>query len=193
MTMTQEEIIKMELEHFYNERKKVQNEFILAKKNNNPHEIRRNFEKMVMIDEIIEAKKEKLNNKDNSTINDLIAKDIIRLIDRVELAKCKGYLKELGVKGYSKLNTREIRGTLVDILRKMPNNEYALNIYNENKVRLDMFKYEVCETLELSKYRFDKDIDNFTVSGVQSVRAGGKTQQCNKYCRREVYKKMLEG
>ena len=55
-----------------------------------------------------------------------------------------------------------------------------------------MFKYELCETLKISSYRFDKEKDSFTVSGIQSVRAGGKTQQYAKFCRKEVYKKMLE-
>lgn len=124
-------------------------------------------------------------------IDDLIVKDTIKLIDRLDMPKCKEYLKEIGVKGYSKLAANETRELLAKKLREQ-SNEYVLKIYNDNKVRLDMFKYEVCDTLEISKYKLDKDIDKFTISGVQSVRAGGKTQQCNKYCRREVYKKMLE-
>ena len=124
-------------------------------------------------------------------INKLIIRDTIRLVDRIELVRCKHYLKVLGIKGYSKLSASDLRKMLVENLKKQ-NDEYILAIYNDNKVRLDMFKYELCETLKISSYRFDKEKDSFTVSGVQSVRAGGKTQQCAKFCRKEVYKKMLE-
>ncbi len=130
-------------------------------------------------------------NGTNDVINDLIAKDVIKLIDRIELVMCKKYLKELNIKGYSKLKAEEIRKFLVDELKKQ-NIEYILKIYNENKIRLDMFKYEVCDTLELSNYKFNKKKNNFTISGIQSIRAGGKTQKCNKYCRIEIYKAKLE-
>lgn len=126
----------------------------------------------------------------NFIIDDLIVRNTIELIDRIDIVKCKEYLKEMGVKGYSKLAANEIRELLAKKLKEQ-SNEYVLKIYDENKVRLDMFKYEICDTLKISKYKLDKDIDKFTISGVQSVRAGGKTQQCNKYCRRDVYKRMF--
>ena len=129
-------------------------------------------------------------NDINCTINDLVVKDVIRLIDRIEIIMCKKYLKELNIRGYSKLKAVEIRKLLADELKKQ-NIEYILKIYNENKIKLDMFKYEVCDTLKLSNYKFDKEKNNFSVSGVQSIRAGGKTQKCNKYCRIEIYKAKL--
>lgn len=128
----------------------------------------------------------------NFIIDDLIVRNTIELIDRIDIVKCKEYLKEIGVKGYSKLAANEIRELLAKKLKEQ-SNEYVLKIYDENKVRLDMFKYEICDTLQLSKYKLDKDIDSFTISGTQSLRAGGKMQQYNKYCRREVYRKMLQG
>ena len=130
------------------------------------------------------------NCESSSLIDDLIIKDTIGLIDRIELVKCKTYLKELGIKGYSKLSAKEMREVLAKAL-KTQSNEYVLKVYNENKVRLDMFKYEVCEALDLSIYKFNKEKDRFVVSGIQSVHAGGKTQQCNKYCRRKIYEEMF--
>lgn len=123
-------------------------------------------------------------------IDDLIVKDTIELIDRLDMPKCKEYLKEMGVKGYSKLAANETRELLAKKLREQ-SNEYVLKIYDDNKVRLDMFKYEICDILQLSKYKLDKDIDSFTISGTQSLRAGGKMQQYNKYCRRDVYRRMF--
>ena len=129
-------------------------------------------------------------NDINCIINDLVAKDVIRLIDRIELVMCKKYLKELNIRGYSKLKAEEIRKLLADELKKQ-NIEYILKIYNENKIKLDMFKYEVCDILKLSNYKFDKEKNSFSVSGIQSIRAGGKTQKYNKYCRIEIYKVKL--
>lgn len=123
-------------------------------------------------------------------IDDLIVKDTIKLIDRLDIPKCKEYLRELDIKGYSTLSAKEIREVLSKVLKNQ-SKEYVLKVYNENKVKLDMFKYEICDILQLSKYKLDKDIDSFTISGTQSLRAGGKMQQYNKYCRRDVYKRMF--
>lgn len=127
---------------------------------------------------------------ENDMVVDMIVKDTISLVNRIELVKCKKYLKELGVKNYSKLNASDTRECLVKML-KLQDKEYVLKIYIENKVRLDMFKYEVCEVLGISIYKFNQEKENFIISGVQSVKAGGKTQECSKFCRIYIYEKML--
>lgn len=119
-------------------------------------------------------------------IDQIIVKDTLRLIDRIITSRCKRMLGRIGVKGYYKLNMIDTKKLLNIELVKM-NDEIILEFYNDNKVVLDMFKYEVIEVLDISKYEFNKIKDSIKVSGEQIVNVAGKPKTVIKYDRRSVY------
>lgn len=67
-----------------------------------------------------------------------------------------------------------------------------LEIYKEHQIRLDMFKYEVCEVLNITRWGFSKIKHNLKVSGTQVVNIGCKPKECKKYDRRFIYEYKLE-
>ena len=88
-------------------------------------------------------------------IDKFIIKDTIHLIDRIITSECKKILGKISIKKYTNLKEKEVK----ELLKKhLPNvePEIVLNIYNEHKVKLDMFGYEVCEVLNISKWKFNK-------------------------------------
>lgn len=50
-----------------------------------------------------------------------------------------------------------------------------------------MFKYEVCQVLNISKWRFNKIKHTFKISGKQVVNINCKPKVVNKYNRRFIY------
>lgn len=119
-------------------------------------------------------------------IDKLIIKDTITLIDRIRTNECKKILGKIGVKKYSDLKEKEAKGLLkIHLTEVAP--EIILDIYKEHQIKLDMFKYEVCETLNISNWRFDKIKMNLEVSGTQVVNVGCNPKVCIKYDRRFIY------
>ena len=62
-------------------------------------------------------------------------------------------LGRIGVKGYYKLDMLNTKELLANELSKR-SDDIILEFYNDNKVVLDMFKYEVIEALGISKYHW---------------------------------------
>ncbi|MGL4731697.1 MAG: hypothetical protein ACRCW0_08940 [Clostridium sp.] len=124
------------------------------------------------------------------SIDKMIAKDTLELVDRIVTSKCKKMLGRIGVKGYYKLNMVDTK-KLLNIELGKKNEELILEFYKDNKVVLDMFKYEVIETLNISKYEFDKIRGNLKVSGKQIINIGKIPKTVIKYDRRSVYKLII--
>ncbi|EGT4669058.1 hypothetical protein DFW37_17845 [Clostridioides difficile] len=126
-------------------------------------------------------------------IDELIIKDTIKLIDRITTNECKKILGRIGIRGYSDLKEREIKVLLKEHLPEV-SPEIIIGIYKEHQIKLDMFKYEVCEILNISNWRFDKIKMRLEVSGTQVVNIGCRSKVVKKYDRRFIYeyKKMLK-
>ena len=123
-------------------------------------------------------------------IDKFIIKDTIHLIDRIITSECKKILGKIGIKKYTNLKEKEVK----ELLKKhLPNveSEIILNIYNEHKVKLDMFGYEVCETLNITKWKFNKIKHTLKISGTQVVNINCKPKIINKYDRRFIYKILI--
>lgn len=126
------------------------------------------------------------NTYEVDDIDKLIIEDTIKLIDRVTTSKCKKKLGRIGVKKYTKLKEKEVKKLLKENLIEQ-NPEVVLKFYNENKVIIDMFKYEVCEALDISKWEFDNIKKKLKVSGKQVVNICSFPKECKKYDRRTIY------
>ena len=100
-------------------------------------------------------------------------------------------LGRIGVKGYYKLDMLNTKELLANELSKR-SDDIILEFYNDNKVVLDMFKYEVIEALGISKYEFDKIKHKLKVSGEQIVNIGDMPKKVIKYDRRSVYSLVME-
>lgn len=124
-------------------------------------------------------------------IDRLIARDTIKLIDRITTNECKKILGKIGIKKYSKLREKEVKKLLKEQLPK-ESTKIVLDIYNEHQVKLDMFRYEVCDVLNISKWKFDSIKYDLKVSGTQVVNVCCKPKVVNKYDRRFVYKILLK-
>ncbi|WP_107602653.1 hypothetical protein [Clostridioides difficile] len=123
-------------------------------------------------------------------IDKFIIKDTVKLIDRITTNECKKLLGRIGIKKYSDLKEKEVK----ELLKKhLPNvaPEIVLNIYKEHQVKLDMFKYEVCEVLSISEWRFNKIKHTFKISGTQVVNINCKPKVVSKYDRRFIYEVKL--
>lgn len=123
-------------------------------------------------------------------IDKFIIKDTIHLIDRIITSECKKILGKIGIKKYTNLREKEVK----ELLKKHLSNvepEIVLNIYNEHKVKLDMFGYEVCEVLNISKWKFNKIKHTLKISGTQVVNINCKPKIINKYDRRFIYEILI--
>ena len=123
-------------------------------------------------------------------IDKFIIKDTIHFIDRIITSECKKILGKIGIKKYTNLREKEVK----ELLKKhLPNvePEIVLNIYNEHKVKLDMFGYEVCEVLNISKWKFNKIKHTLKISGTQVVNINCKPKIINKYDRRFIYEILI--
>ncbi|CED93241.1 hypothetical protein [Romboutsia ilealis] len=123
-------------------------------------------------------------------IDKFIVKDTIHLIDRIITSECKKILGKIGIKKYTNLREKEVK----ELLKKHLSNvepEIVLNIYNEHKVKLDMFGYEVCEVLNISKWKFNKIKHTLKISGTQVVNINCKPKIINKYDRRFIYEILI--
>lgn len=130
------------------------------------------------------------NKYEPDEIDRLIIKDTIHLIDRIITSECKKILGKIGIKKYTNLREKEVK----ELLKKhLPNvePEIVLNIYNEHKVKLDMFGYEVCEVLNISKWKFNKIKHTLKISGTQVVNINCKPKIINKYDRRFIYEILI--
>ena len=134
----------------------------------------------------------KFNNKEHEVddVDRIIIQYTLKLIDRVLTSTCKKTLGRIGVKGYSELKSQDTKNLLKEHLPKQ-SEEIILRFYRENKVVLDMFKYEVCEVLNISEWRFSKIKYDLKISGTQVVNICCKPKICNKYDRRFIYEKLL--
>ncbi|WP_071121190.1 hypothetical protein [Romboutsia timonensis] len=119
-------------------------------------------------------------------IDRCIVKDTIKLIDRITTNECKKLLGRIGIKKYSNLKEKEVKELLKSHLPNVAP-EIVLKIYREHQVKLDMFAYEVCEVLNISKWRFNKIKYNLKISGTQVVNISCKPKIVNKYDRRFIY------
>ena len=123
---------------------------------------------------------------ETSKIDIFIIRDTIKLIDRIKTNACKKILGKIGVKKYSDLKEKEVK----DILKKHlaeQSPEMVLEIYKEHQIKLDCFKYEVIEILNISRWSFSKIKHTLKVSGTQVVNIGCKPKVCKKYDRRFIY------
>ena len=130
------------------------------------------------------------NKYEPDEIDILIIKDTIHLIDRIITSECKKILGKIGIKKYTNLKEKEVK----ELLKKHLSNvepEIVLNVYNEHKVKLDMFGYEVCEALNISKWKFNKIKHTLKISGTQVVNINCKPKIINKYDRRFIYKILI--
>lgn len=119
-------------------------------------------------------------------IDRLIIRDTIRLIDRITTNECKKILRRIGIKKYTDLKEKEVK----DLLKKhLPEQhpEIVLKIYKQYHIKLDMFRYEVCEILNISKWEFDKIKNKLNVSGTQVVNVCCRPKICKKYDRKFIY------
>ncbi|MDO4925357.1 MAG: hypothetical protein Q3980_06865 [Turicibacter sp.] len=123
-------------------------------------------------------------------VDRIIIQDTLKFIDRVLTSACKKTLGRIGIKGYSELNSQETKNLLKEHLAKQ-SDEIILKFYRENKVVLDMFKYEVCEVLNISEWRFSKIKYDLKISGTQVVNVCCKPKICNKYDRRFIYEILI--
>lgn len=123
---------------------------------------------------------------ETNEIDRLIIKDVIKLIDRITTSECKKILGKIGIKNYTDLKEKEVKTLLKEHLPEVAS-ETMLEIYKEHQIRLDMFKYEVCEVLNITQWRFSKIKHTLKVSGTQVVNIGGYPKTVNKYDRRFIY------
>lgn len=123
-------------------------------------------------------------------IDRLIIRDTVEFIDRITTDECKKILGKIGIKRYSNLKEKEVKGLLKKYLPEV-DPEIILEIYKEHQTKLDMFRYEVSEVLNISKWQFDKIKHKFKVSGVQVVNVNCNPKYVNKYDRRSVYQIMM--
>ncbi|WP_042275557.1 hypothetical protein [[Clostridium] dakarense] len=124
-------------------------------------------------------------------IDVFVIRDTIKLIDRITTNECKKIVGKIGIKKYTDLKEKEVKELLKKHLLEQPP-EVVLEIYKEHQIKLDMFKYEVCEVLNISKWKFGKIKSNFEISGTQVVNVGRKPKKCKKYDRRFIYEYKLE-
>lgn len=127
---------------------------------------------------------------ETNEIDRLIIKDVIKLIDRITTSECKKILGKIGIKNYTDLKEKEVKILLKEYLPEVEP-ETMLDIYKEHQIRLDMFKYEVCEVLNISVYKFDKIKSTLKVSGQQVVNVRNIPKVVNKYDRRFIYEILL--
>lgn len=123
---------------------------------------------------------------ETSKINRLLIKDTIKHIDRIDMRTCKKFLGRIGIKGYYNLNNKNTKELLKNELYKRKNCT-VLEFYRDNQIKLDCFKYEVIELLNISSWEFDKIKHQLKVSGTQVVNIGCKPKTVNKYDRRFIY------
>ncbi|RDY29743.1 hypothetical protein CHL78_000815 [Romboutsia weinsteinii] len=123
-------------------------------------------------------------------IDKLIIKDVVKLIDRITTSECKKILGKVGIKNYTDLKEKEVKTLLKEHLPEVEP-EIILWIYKEHQVRLDMFKYEVCEVLNITQWRFGKIKHNLKISGKQVVNIAGHPKTVNKYDRAYIYELLL--
>lgn len=124
-------------------------------------------------------------------IDNIIVQDTLRLINRVVTTKCKQMLGCIGVKGYYKLDMLSTKELLYNKLAEKKES-IILEFYKDNKIVLDMFKYEVVEILGISNYEFNKIKHKLNISGEQIVNVGGIPKKVIKYDRRSVYSFYME-
>lgn len=124
-------------------------------------------------------------------IDIFVIRDTIKLIDRITTSECKKILGKIGIKNYTDLKEKEVKILLKEGLQKVAP-ETILDIYKEHQIRLDMFKYEICEVLNITQWRFSKIKHTLKVSGTQVVNVGCKPKVVKKYDRRFVYEIKLE-
>lgn len=128
---------------------------------------------------------------ETNEIDRLIIKDVIELIDRITTSECKKILGKIGIKKYTYLKEKEVKRVLKEHLPEVAP-EIILDIYKEHQIRLDMFKYEVCEVLDITQWRFSKIKNILKVSGTQVINIECKPKECKKYDRRFIYQYKLE-
>ncbi|KPI48389.1 hypothetical protein ACWTV9_10245 [Clostridioides difficile] len=119
-------------------------------------------------------------------IDRLIIRDTIRLIDRITINECKKILGKIGIKKYTDLKEKEVKALLKKYLPEQPP-ERILEIHKEHQIRLDCFKYEVIEILNISKWRFNQIKHDLKVSGTQVVNISCRPKVVNKFDRRFIY------
>jgi hypothetical protein len=116
----------------------------------------------------------------------MIVEDTINLLERVTKISCRRFLSKLGIKGYYNLNEFDVKNLLRNELRK-EKEEIVLEFYESNKIKLDMFKYEVTNTLKISNYEFNEIKGKLKVSGVEVVNINKRPKHVLKYDRKCVY------
>lgn len=156
-------------------REKYQVRFINNKEDSKLYEV---FTEVLNID---------YKDKEVDTVDMMLSKDVINIIDRLDVNTCKKYLGRVGIKGYYNLNKADTVKLLKEQLRSN-REQITLDLYNENKVKLDMYAYEVVEALNISRWRFNQIKDSLLISGTQVVNIGGKPKTVNKYDRKFIYK-----
>lgn len=119
-------------------------------------------------------------------VDRMIIKDVIKLIDRLDIITCRKIASKLDVKGHYKLTKANIVKLLRNELHNL-NERALLEIYEENKVLLDMYAHEVINALEISNYRFNKIKNTLKVSGTRKIFINNHTKTIKMYDRRFIY------
>ncbi|MDY4575258.1 MAG: hypothetical protein SPD90_09390 [Intestinibacter sp.] len=132
-----------------------------------------------------------LYDREITVVDKMVINDTISLIHRLDLPTCKKLLGRIGLKGYTNLNYSEVQKLLKENLPKQ-NDRLILKFYEENRVKLGCFKYEVINILNISDYKFYKIKNSLKVVGTQIVTNKDYSKKVNKYDRKYIYEIKLK-
>lgn len=130
-------------------------------------------------------------DKEINTVDKMVINDTISLIHRLDLPTSKKILGRMGLKGYTNLKYNEVQSLLKENLPKQ-SDRLILKIYDENKIKLSCFKYEVVDILNISEYKFQKIKKSLKVVGTQTVTNKDYSKKVNKYDRKYIYEIKLK-
>lgn len=124
-------------------------------------------------------------------VDKMVITDTINLVHRLDYPTSKKILGRIGIKGYTNLKYNEVQSLLKVNLPKQ-SDRLILKIYDENKIKLGCFKYEVVDILNISEYKFQKIKKSLKVVGTQIVTNKNYSKKVNKYDRKYIYEIKLK-
>lgn len=132
-----------------------------------------------------------LYDREITIVDKMVITDTISLIHRLDLPTSKKILGRIGLKGYTNLNYNQVQSLLKENLPKA-DDRLILKFYDENKIKLSCFKYEVVDILNISEYKFQKIKKSLKVVGTQTVTNKDYSKKVNKYDRKYIYEIKLK-
>lgn len=129
--------------------------------------------------------------KEVINVDKMLVKDTLDLIHRLDLSSSKNILNQIGIKVDKNLKYKDIQELLKINLPKQSDKE-ILKFYEENKIKLGCFKYEVIDILKITDYRFYKIKKSLKVVGTQVVNIQNFPTVVNKYDRKYIYEIKLK-